>query len=64
MSSVEYVAAKCMLCGKTYQLGEGDKDYKKMTDPDKPGTFICDVCSNRVRYESDDKRKNPRPTSN
>jgi len=61
---MEQVDAKCMLCGKTYQLGEDDKDFKKMSNLDKPGTFICDLCANRVRYESDDKKKSPKPTSN
>lgn len=61
---MEYVDAKCMLCGKIYQLGEDNKDFKKMADPDKPGNYICDVCANRVRYESDDKKKNPKPSSN
>ena len=53
-----------MMCGKNYQLEEDNKDYKKMSDKEKPGTYICDFCSNRVRYESDDKRKSPRPQSN
>jgi uncharacterized protein YlaI len=61
---MEYVDAKCMLCGKTYSLFEGNKDFKKMSDPNKPGTYICDLCANRVRYESDDKKKNPKPQSN
>lgn len=61
---MEYVEAKCMLCGKVYQLGEDNKDYKKAADPEKPGSYICDICANRVRYESDDKKKNPKPSSN
>jgi uncharacterized protein YlaI len=61
---MEYIEAKCLLCSKTYQLGEQDKDFKKMSNQEKPGTFICDLCSNRVRYESDEKRKNPKPVSN
>jgi len=61
---MESVAAKCMLCGKTYDLFEDNKDFKKMSDPNKPGTYICDLCANRVRYESDDKKKNPKPQSN
>lgn len=61
---MENVAARCMLCGKNYQLGEDDKDFKKMSNKEKPGTYICDLCANRVRYEADDKRKSPKPTSN
>ena len=58
------IDAKCLLCGKVYSLEEDHKDYKKVSDLDKPGTFICDNCSNRVRYESDEKKKNPKPQSN
>ncbi len=61
---MEQVNVKCLLCGKVYVLLEDDKDFKKVSDPDKPGTYICDLCSNRVRYESDDKKKNPKPHSN
>lgn len=61
---MEQANAKCLLCGKVYVLFEDDKDFKKVSDPDKPGTYICDLCSNRVRYESDDKKKNPKPQSN
>ena len=60
---MEQVEAKCMLCGKVYQLGEEDKDYKKMSDPSKPGTYICDLCANRVRHESDEQRKPHKPQS-
>ena len=59
-----YLEAKCLLCGKSYQLGEDDKNFKKLSNKDQPGTFICEFCSNRVRYESDDKKKNPKPISN
>jgi uncharacterized protein YlaI len=61
---MEQVNAKCLLCGKEYVLMEDNKDFKKVNDPDKPGTYICDLCANRVRYESDDKKKNPKPQSN
>jgi uncharacterized protein YlaI len=61
---MEHVDARCMMCGKTYQLFEDDKNFKKVADKDKPGTFICDLCANRVRFESDDKKKAPKPSSN
>ncbi|MEA4925351.1 MAG: DUF2197 domain-containing protein [Syntrophomonadaceae bacterium] len=61
---MEQVNAKCLLCGKVYVLLEDDRDFKKVSDPDKPGTYICDLCSNRVRYESDEKKKNLKPHSN
>jgi uncharacterized protein YlaI len=61
---MEQVNAKCMMCGKSYVLAEDNKDFKKMSDPNKPGTYICDLCENRVRYESEDKKKSPKPQSN
>jgi len=61
---MEHVNAKCMMCGKSYVLGEDNKDFKKLSDKDKPGTYICDLCANRVRYEADDKKKNPKPQNN
>ena len=66
---MEQIEAKCLLCSKVYQLFEDDKDFKKVTekkaaDPSKPGTFICDRCANKVRYESDDKKKYSKPSSN
>lgn len=61
---MEHVDAKCLMCGKTYQLFEDDKNFKKVSEKDNPGTFICDLCANRVRFESDDKKKNPKPQNN
>jgi uncharacterized protein YlaI len=61
---MEYVEAKCMMCGKIYSLGEDNKDFKKISDKEKPGTYICDLCANRVRYESEDKKKSPKPQNN
>jgi uncharacterized protein YlaI len=57
---MEHVESKCLLCGKNYQLGD-NKDFKKISNKDKPGIFICDFCANRVRYEADEKKKNPKP---
>lgn len=62
---MNYVTAKCLLCGKTYQLAEDNKDYKKLSEKssqkDSVGTFICDMCNNKVRFESDEKQKAKKP---
>ncbi|HBQ87579.1 MAG TPA: DUF2197 domain-containing protein [Syntrophomonas sp.] len=56
------IAARCLMCGKTYQLDEDYKDFKKLSEQTQPViTFICDFCSNRVRYESDEKNKERKP---
>jgi uncharacterized protein YlaI len=49
------------MCGKSYEVAEDHKDYKKLAEENKTISFICDVCSNRVRYESDEKRKEKKP---
>jgi uncharacterized protein YlaI len=61
---MEHVDAKCLMCGKTYIVAEDHKDFKKVSDKEKPGTYICDICANRVRYEADDKKKTPKPQNN
>lgn len=55
------IVARCMMCGKKYELTKEHSDYKKLVEQQKEeATFICDVCNNRVRHESDDKKKNPK----
>ncbi len=59
------LAARCLMCGKSYQLDEEYKDFKKLSEKNLPeATFICDMCSNKVRYESDEQRKQKKPASN
>ncbi len=59
---MKYISARCLLCGKTYDVTEDHQDYKKIKEKqDKAPTFICDLCSNRVRNESDEKRKPKKP---
>lgn len=59
--------ARCLMCGKSYQLSGGDKDFKKLNDKKLSDpkqamvTFICDLCSNKVRFESDELRKPKKP---
>lgn len=62
---MKILAARCLMCGKSYQLGEDYKDFKKLSEKNTPEvTFICDMCSNKVRYESDEQRKPKKPVSN
>ncbi len=61
---MEMLNARCLMCGKTYQLDAEYKDYKKLSEKKEPTvTFVCDLCSNKVRYESDEQRKPKKPVS-
>lgn len=61
---MEFLTARCLMCGKTYQLNEENKDFKKLSEKKLPElTFICDMCGNKVRYESDEQRKPKKPAS-
>ncbi len=58
------VAARCLMCGKLYDVTADNTDYKKLVDKSsekKEVTFICDMCKNRVRDESDKKQKPHKP---
>ena len=52
---------RCLMCGKVYGIGEDHRDYKKVSESKTTATFICDFCSNRVRYESDEQQKPKKP---
>jgi len=55
------IMAKCMMCGKDYDVQEDHLEYNKlMEQKSEVATFICDLCNNKVRYESDDKKRNPK----
>jgi uncharacterized protein YlaI len=58
---MKIVTAKCLMCGKSYEVSEDHKDYNKLAEENKTISFICDICSNRVRYESDEKQKEKKP---
>jgi uncharacterized protein YlaI len=50
------------MCGKVYELGEDYKDFKKLSEKTETVvSFICDLCSNRVRYEADEKNREKKP---
>ncbi len=61
---MKFVNARCLMCGKSYQLDEEYKDFQKLSEKKAAEvTFICDLCSNKVRYESDEQRKPKKPVS-
>ncbi|MGE5371257.1 MAG: DUF2197 domain-containing protein [Solirubrobacterales bacterium] len=53
--------ARCALCGKVTGVEPDHKDFKKLSENPQTTTFICDMCSNRVRYESEDQQKPKKP---
>ena len=56
------LAARCLMCGKSFQLDEENKDFKKFSEKNLlEVSFICDLCGNKVRYESDEQRKPKKP---
>jgi len=54
------VIARCLLCGKNCDVMETHKDFKKITEKQE-ATFICDLCNNKIRFESDEQRKEKKP---
>ncbi|HWP95749.1 MAG TPA: DUF2197 domain-containing protein [Syntrophomonadaceae bacterium] len=62
---MQAVPARCLLCGKSYDVPEDHKEFKKLIEQGKPeANFICDLCNNRVRHEADEQRKPQKPKSN
>jgi uncharacterized protein YlaI len=55
------ISARCILCGKTHTIGEDHKEFRKLAEKGDKATFICDICNNRVRFESEDKKKEKKP---
>ncbi len=63
-SDMDTVAARCLMCGKSYDVDKDHKDFKKLADQNKEiAVFICDFCNNRVRHEADEQRKPHKPQS-
>lgn len=54
-------AARCLMCGKTYQIADDHKDYEKLQAQGSNATFICDQCSHKVRYETEEQNKPKKP---
>lgn len=55
------VEARCALCGRKEEVTQEHRDYKKLLEDPKKVTYICNICSNRVRYESEDQQKPKKP---
>lgn len=54
------VNATCLMCGKTYLVGEDHKDYNKLAS-NISTTYICDKCNHKVRYETEEQNKPIKP---
>ena len=55
------IDVRCIMCGETYKIMTDHKDYEKINITPEKSAYICDLCNNKVRFESDDKKKNPKP---
>lgn len=55
------IKVRCLMCGKTFDVAEDHKDYPRLASQDKLPTFICDRCSYKVRYESEEENKPKKP---
>lgn len=55
---------RCIMCGKTSAVQTDHPNYKKLSDPEKPSAYICDICNYRIRNEAEEARKPTRPSSN
>lgn len=55
------VVVRCAICGKKAEVSETHKDYKRLVDEPKKVVYVCDLCSNRVRYESEENLKPRKP---
>jgi len=58
---VSSINARCLMCGKVYAVSEDHKEYKKMESQGASASFICDLCTNKVRHESDEQKKPKKP---
>ena len=59
------VVARCALCGKRAEVPREHKDFRRLEEAfeeerDKM-IYVCDMCSHRVRYESDNLMKPKKP---
>lgn len=52
------------MCGKTQEVLSDHPNFKKLSDPEKPAAYVCDICNYKIRHESEEARKPTRPTSN
>lgn len=55
-----FIEARCLMCGKVHRIAQDRQEFRKL-DKQDTATFICDLCSNKVRHESDESRKPKKP---
>lgn len=46
---------RCMLCGETAAVSEREAD--RLRAAKEGAAYICELCRNRVRYESERRRR-------
>lgn len=50
----------CSICGKEQEISKIHKDYQRLArDPE--AVFICNYCTNRVRYQAKESQKPLKP---
>lgn len=54
------IKAICLMCGKSYMLGEEDTDYQKLVS-NTTSTYICEKCKHKVRFETQELNKPVKP---
>ncbi|HOQ09829.1 MAG TPA: DUF2197 domain-containing protein [Syntrophomonadaceae bacterium] len=58
----ESITARCLMCGKTYDVPSDHKEYPKLAaSKSSAPAFICDLCEYRVRHEADEQQKPKKP---
>lgn len=59
---LESISARCLMCGKSYDVPSDHKDYPKLAASTSAApAFICDSCGYRIRHEADEKQKPQKP---
>lgn len=65
LGGVSVVVARCALCGKRAEVPRDHKDYRRFEEAEEDERrrmiYVCDICSHRVRYESDNQLKPKKP---
>ncbi len=54
------ITVTCLMCGKKYLLGDEHQDFKKLSSS-STAAYICDKCSHKVRYETEEQNKPAKP---
>jgi len=54
------ITVRCSFCGRKEELAEDHKDYPKLQVNPKT-IYICNICSNRARYDASETQKPKKP---